>query len=221
MEEDLHVSEDTAFADLLKREIVKALVKDRATDPEGGKTVGPQAGDKTLYRLGYGDDHRGATWFDRKHNVVWLCAYSLHRSGDPNDAFPYFDELIAAQRIRPQEDDYEALFLERDERFADLVYGDAQTLLAEARRNPGEERSGIVGGGRQWVSGLDRFGEGDICRVVDGKRTPTVRRSRRPVEVLLTAKAREEILHRRYGRQARTVAKPAAACSEATRAGRC
>jgi hypothetical protein len=64
----------------------------------------------------------------------------------PDDAFPYFDELIAAQRIRPQEDDYEALFLERDERFADLVYRDAQALLAEAQRNPGEERSGIVGG---------------------------------------------------------------------------
>jgi hypothetical protein len=147
LSEDLGVDVRTPFEDLCKHEIVKALISDRARTPEGGKTVGPQAGDKTLYRLGYGDDHRGATWYDRDHDVVWLCAYhGRHRSGDPDDAIPYFDRLIAERRIRPQEEDFAALFEERDAWFVDLAPSEAQALLAAARENPGEEQSGMVGG---------------------------------------------------------------------------
>lgn len=145
--EDLEVDSGTPFGDLLSREIVKAFVGDRASTPEGGKTVGPPAGEKTLYRLGYGDDHRGATWYDPVDKVVWLCAYhGRHRSGAVNDAFPYFDELIQQGRIKPTEEDYVRLFQERDERFVDLVRVDAQALLKTARQSPGEELSGVVGG---------------------------------------------------------------------------
>jgi hypothetical protein len=145
--EDLEVAAGTPFEDLLSHEIIKAFTKDRASTPEGGKTVGPAAGDKTLYRLGYGDDHRGATWHDALENVVWLCAYhGRHRSGHPQDAFPYFDELIKQGRIRPTEDDYTRLFEERDERFVDLVLHDAQALLKKAQSEPGKEVSGVIGG---------------------------------------------------------------------------
>jgi hypothetical protein len=48
--------------------------------------------------------------------------------------------------MKPADVDYEALFAERDERFVDLVQGDAQALLTEARREPGTEKRGVVGG---------------------------------------------------------------------------
>jgi hypothetical protein len=48
--------------------------------------------------------------------------------------------------MKPTPVDYEALFAERDERFVDLVHGDAQALLAEARREPGTEKRAVVGG---------------------------------------------------------------------------
>lgn len=148
LEEDLEKSLDTPIGDLLDHPIVKALIKDRATEPDAGKTVGPEAGENTIRRLGYGHDHRGATWWDRTEKVVWLCAYhGKHRSGGADDPFKkHFPELIAAKRMKPTAFDYEALFAERDERFVDLVQRDAQALLAEARREPGAEKRAVVGG---------------------------------------------------------------------------
>jgi hypothetical protein len=145
--EDLQVHADAPFEQLLSYEIIKAFVGYRAKTPEGGKTVGPAAGENTLYRLSYGDDHRGATWYDPVEKVIWLCAYhGRHRSGESDDAFPYFNELIQAGRIRPTEDDYARLLEERDERFVDLVLDDAQALLKEARATPGEEVASVIGG---------------------------------------------------------------------------
>jgi len=148
LEEDLGAVRDAPIGDLVDHPIVKALVKDRATDPDAGKTIGPGAGDDTIRRLGFGHDHRGATWWDRTEKVVWLCAYhGTHRSGAADDPFKkHFRELIAAKRMKPTAADYEALFAERDERFVDLVQGDAQALLAEARREPGAEKRAVVGG---------------------------------------------------------------------------
>jgi hypothetical protein len=157
--EDLHVGAQSPFEDIMNHEIVKALVKDRATVPAGGKTVGPEAGDMTLYRLGYGHDHRGVTWWDEAHRVVWLCAYHpAHRSGSEEDAFPFFDSLISDSRIMPTADDYERLFEERDEEFDDFVLSDAQEALAEARQTPGIEIQRLIGG---------RVGTGVVVEVVE------------------------------------------------------
>jgi hypothetical protein len=141
-------SATTPIGDLLSQPIVKALIKDRATDPDGGKSVGPEAGRLTIRRLAYGNDHRGATWWDRDEKVVWLCAYhGKHRSGQADDPFKgLFPDLIASARLRPVKADYERLFEERDERFVDLVPEHAQELLAQARDEPGVEKRGIVGG---------------------------------------------------------------------------
>ena len=159
LSEDLGEDPKISFDDLRGHEIVKALVKDRATDPAAGKTVGPAAGAKTLFRLGYADHHRGATWWDATNRVVWLCAYhGGHRSGESDDSFPYFDELIEAGRIMPTEVDYERLFEDRDEEFDDFVLADAQELLSEARARPGDEIQGIVGG---------HVGAGVLVDVVD------------------------------------------------------
>jgi hypothetical protein len=96
--------------------------------------------------LGHGNDHRGATWYDRDEQVVWLCAYGLHRSGHAEDAFPYFHKLIETGVLLPTEDDYAVLFEDRGHRFADTVQDDAQRLLQMARATPGVEQVGTLGG---------------------------------------------------------------------------
>jgi hypothetical protein len=70
----------------------------------------------------------------------------LHRSGDPEDAFPYFNDLIGTGRIWPTDEDYEHLFTDRGHRFIDTLYEDAQALLKRARSNPGMEAVGVLGG---------------------------------------------------------------------------
>lgn len=144
--DDLGFELNTTFADARAHPIVHAFESQRASEPAGTRTVGPAAGDLTVYRLGYGHDHRGATWHDEAERVVWLCAYALHRSGEDDDAFPYFDELIRDGILLPTEDDYAALFDDRDQRFADTLYDDAQECLSRARSNPGVEQVGILGG---------------------------------------------------------------------------
>jgi hypothetical protein len=146
-EDDLGV-DDAPIDELLEHPIIKALISDRATDPDGGKAIGPQAGDDTIRRLGYGHDHRGATWWDRTEKVVWLCAYhGEHRSGRGDDPFKkHFPDLIASRQMKPTEVDYNLLFEERDERFVDLIESDAQGVLDRAREKIGTEIRAVVGG---------------------------------------------------------------------------
>ena len=126
-------------------EIVRALRNQRHTAVHGTDTVGPAAGEDTLWVLRYGHHHRGATWFDADENVVWLCAYARHRSGEPGDAFDRFPQLIEAGLMRPRAGDYEALRDDRAERFAHVVEVEAQDLLAEARAHPGAEQNRVIG----------------------------------------------------------------------------
>ncbi|MEJ7791962.1 MAG: hypothetical protein WKF65_08335 [Gaiellaceae bacterium] len=126
-------------------EIVRAFVGDRAATPVGTRRVGRGRTDRPLWRLGFGHDHRGATWHEEDLGVVWLCAYARHRSGEDDDAFPYFNRLIDADLIYPTEDDYTLLEEERAARFIDLARADAAALLAEARLQPGVEIRGVIG----------------------------------------------------------------------------
>lgn len=126
-------------------EIVGAFRTKRDVNATGGKTVGPDAGARTIYRLGRGNDHRGATWFDSASRVVWLCAYRFHRSGAPDDAFPYFRELIASGKIWPQQEDYDWLDADRAARLAERLPEAAQDLLAAARATPNRERRAVIG----------------------------------------------------------------------------
>jgi hypothetical protein len=70
----------------------------------------------------------------------------LHRSGEADDAFPYFHELIRTGSLLPTEDDYTALFDDHGRRFTETLYEDAQQLLARARSTPGVEQAGLLGG---------------------------------------------------------------------------
>jgi hypothetical protein len=78
--------------------------------------------------------------------VVVDAVYGLHRSGEDDDAFPYFHELIRTGSLLPTEDDYTALFDDPDhggeilgavhQSFSSRsgeVQGDPHRLLTESR----------------------------------------------------------------------------------------
>ncbi|MFL5886707.1 MAG: hypothetical protein ACJ77M_16680 [Thermoleophilaceae bacterium] len=146
LEEDLATTTDSPFDDLATHEIITAFVKRRRDNPSNTRTVAPLSSGKTVYRLAYGDRHRGATWHDEDHGVVWLLAYAQHEFKARGDAFPYFKELDAGERLLPTAEDYEALFRDRDGRFVAVVSAEAEELLQTARAQPGEEQRGLIGG---------------------------------------------------------------------------
>jgi hypothetical protein len=77
---------------------------------------------------------------------VWLVAYGRHRSGEPDDFFPYCVELDGDGRLLATGEDYERMIMERDRRFVEAVRIEAPVILSEARNSPGEHRH-MLGGG--------------------------------------------------------------------------
>ncbi len=146
LQEDLGRTTTAPFDDLKNHEIIKALVKRRRDTPHDTKLVSPLEGGPQVYRLAYGDRHRGATWFDEDNQVVWLLAYAQHKFKGSGDTFPYFKDLHVQGRLLPDEGDYEALFNDRASRFAGVARHDALQLLQAARGAPGEEQRGLIGG---------------------------------------------------------------------------
>lgn len=141
--EDLDGSAE--LQDLTRHQIVVAFVNERAERPIGAREVGRGRNDRTLWRLGRGHDHRGATWHDEEAGVVWLCACGHHRSGQADDAFQHFHRLIEADIIYPSEEDDLLLEDERARRFVELLPDDAAALRAEAERQPETEVRGTIG----------------------------------------------------------------------------
>lgn len=146
LEDDLEYFGETPFEELEQHEIVKAFVKRRSDGPTNTREVAPLSSGKRVYRLSYGDRHRGATWYDERHRVVWLLGYAQHEFQSRGDAFPYFKELDADGRLLPGPADYEALLRGRDSRLQSEIGADAKRLLREARETPGREVVGILGG---------------------------------------------------------------------------
>lgn len=146
LEDDLDYYGENPFEELENHEIVKALVKRRSDGPTDTREVAPLSSGKHVFRLAYGDRHRGATWYDERHGVVWLLGYAQHEFENRGDAFPYFKELDAEGRLLPGPIDYEKLLRERDKRLSSEVGVDAERLLREARATPGREVVGMLGG---------------------------------------------------------------------------
>lgn len=149
LEDDLsrRVGDDFELEDLYESvEIITALINQRRKSPTGTRQVTPLTSGHEMWVLAYGNNHRGATWHQAPLRVLWLCAYGWHRSGEDDDAFNHFRALDAAGQLVPAPDDYDDLFRERDERFADLAPGDAQQLLSQARDSPGAAFDGRIGG---------------------------------------------------------------------------
>lgn len=110
------------------------------------REVTPLSTGKTVYRLAYGDRHRGATWHDEAHDVVWLLAYAQHEFEGAGDAFPYFKSLDADDRLLPTVEDYEELFRAQADRLAHAVPAQCLEMLEDARSTPGTEVSGDIAG---------------------------------------------------------------------------
>ena len=149
LQDDLsrRVSNDFELESLYESvEIITALINQRRQTPIGTRQVTPLTTGHEIWVLAYGNNHRGATWHQPSHRVLWLCAYGRHRSGEDDDAFNHFRTLDAAGHLLPTTDDYDDLFRERDERFADLAPGDAKQLLDQARAVPRAAFDGRIGG---------------------------------------------------------------------------
>ena len=101
LDEDLNADEATNFELIQGLEIIKAFVKDRATESTASKQIRPLSSGQVVWRLGYGHDHRGATFYDEDEGVIWLVAYGRHRSGASDDFFPYCKKLDADGGGRP------------------------------------------------------------------------------------------------------------------------
>jgi len=125
--------------------IVKAFVAKRQQVPFSGKTVFTTHEARTLYHLGVGNDHRGATWHDTANKVVWLCGYGLHRSGEPIDAFQIFKHLLENGHIYPAQADYRRLILDRGVRFVETASIQATALREVAISKPGLVQTGTLG----------------------------------------------------------------------------
>ncbi len=143
--EDLQLTVDACFEEAMSRPIVKAFVAKRQQVPFSGKTVFTTHETRTLYHLGVGNDHRGATWHDTVNTAVWLCGYGLHRSGEPLDAFQKFKHLIENGRIYPAQADYRRLILDRGVRFVETAAIQATALREAAIADPGNVHAGIIG----------------------------------------------------------------------------
>jgi hypothetical protein len=144
-EEDLDCPSLDPFAHRASHEIIRALVNRRQDKPDDTRTVSPLRTGKQVYRLAYGDRHRGATWHDTAHEVVWLLAYAQHAFEGAGDAFPYFKELDTQDRLLPMTADYEDLFQARAVRLARAVPHECEEVLSRARAEPEVEAVGVIG----------------------------------------------------------------------------
>jgi hypothetical protein len=144
LSEDLHRPVADPFREIANHEIITAFINRRRSSPENTRQVSPLSTGRTVYRLAYGERHRGATWHDEVNGVVWLLAYAQHEFEGAGDAFPYFKQLDAEDRLLPTAEDYEALFGARAARFAEVVAHDCAALLEAARASPGVEVVGHV-----------------------------------------------------------------------------
>ena len=73
------------------------------TSPTGQKRILSIA-HPVVYRLRVSTE-RGATWID-DDGVVWLCAVRRREDGSDSDAFAWFAQLHASDRLLPTDDDH-------------------------------------------------------------------------------------------------------------------
>jgi len=121
-------------------QVCRKFVSSRSQRAEGDEKVQPLETLSDVYSLHSGQ-YRGATWHDRKTGIIWLLAARLHRSGEPNDAYPYFKSLDSYDDLRPKQIDYELAFRLRDRSFVEAVQDGMAELLQRAEiESPAEVR---------------------------------------------------------------------------------
>ena len=143
--EDLGRRGEASFEDVAGEPIVQAFMRERRSKTTGTRNVEPLSHRREVSVIGQGHEHRGGTWFDRKHHVIWLVAYRRHRSGEQDDFYPWCKRLDEEDRLLPTEDDYQRLFDAQGDRFAKSLLIEIPLLLKQAAQSEAEV-SAVVGG---------------------------------------------------------------------------
>lgn len=129
----------------VQKAIVKAFLGQRGQNPVGQETVTELKSRIVAWTLHGGED-RGATWYDKAGNVVWLLASRFHRSGERDDAYPYFRSLDRAGNLLPTEQDYLDLEKSRNPDFAKILLCEPPALIERALAAPGVIYPGRIAG---------------------------------------------------------------------------
>jgi hypothetical protein len=146
--EDLAVPDPASLAEPADESypaIVNAFFTQRRQNPIGQDSISGLTSNLRAYSLHSGR-LRGCTWHDRRAAVVWLLAAHMHRSGEADDAYPYFLTLDAAGRLVPTEADYARVIDARTVTFASALLADVPRLRDQAISQPGEILTGDIGG---------------------------------------------------------------------------
>jgi len=128
----------------LRAPIIKRFRDLRSAHPEGQETLRGLTSKIVGFTLHSGED-RGITWHDAKYDAVWLLGAHFHRSGKPDDAYPYFRELDRKGSLLPTPDDYVALSESRRYQFAVALTTEVTQALTTARSRPGEIVHCLIG----------------------------------------------------------------------------
>jgi hypothetical protein len=125
--------------------MVRAFLDKRSQQGAGQETIQGLRSKIVAYSLHAGED-RGVTWHHEAGGVVWLLAAHFHRSGKPDDAYPYFRQLDAKGLLLPLREDYEALTRSQVPVLARSLLTDVPRILREAQANHGIIISAAIGG---------------------------------------------------------------------------
>jgi hypothetical protein len=83
--------------------LIDELSRIAANSPTGQKRV-LSIDHPLVYRIRV-SRHRGATWVDEEHSIVWLCAARRREDGSADDAFAWFAALHAKAELLPADHD--------------------------------------------------------------------------------------------------------------------
>lgn len=125
--------------------LIEAFRDQRSQLPIGQETLQGLTSKIVAYSLHSGQ-HRGLTWHQENRGVVWLLGARFHRSGKPDDAYPHFRQLDAANLLLPTRADLLSVVHARARSFAESLLGEVPAIRAEAIAQPKRVVSAVIGG---------------------------------------------------------------------------
>lgn len=125
--------------------MARAFAERRAQSAEGQEAIQGLTSRIVAFSLHAGRD-RGLTWHQEKADIVWLLAARLHRSGEREDAYPYFRQLDAAGRLLPTREDVVAALELEPPRLADVLQREIPSVRRAAQSSPGTISEALLAG---------------------------------------------------------------------------
>ncbi|HTO01725.1 MAG TPA: hypothetical protein VL068_13730 [Microthrixaceae bacterium] len=122
-----------------RRDIVMKFFDQRREVPTGTESPLDRMGRPDIYSLHGRSGERAATWFDEANGVCWLLGVV------PQHDYSDLENRAANGELMPSQEDYELLFLARNN-FDDQVASGLSQLLERAFDDPEVPQRGEVGG---------------------------------------------------------------------------